>query len=415
MQPHEDLSPPGGARRWSVAVVGAGTTGLALARELRRAGRFAVTVYEARAAAGGNCRTVTVGGLRIDPAVQVLRSPRDRAALDLVAQLGVRLAPVDASTSWVEERGRSWHAAVARPSARDVARMLPMLSGAMRLRAALDAIPPEDDEPLGAALARRGADGAATQSLFYPLCHAFWPFQRDELLDLPAGLVAHHAREHGLLRPWAGAWHRFEDGVADFTSRLIQGLDVRTGVAVRSVRRGPTGVELRTEAGTFGHDLVVLATAPRDALAILTDPSAEEKSALTELVDEPTRIVVHHDASAMPADRRDWATFNHRVHRDGSWSTTVWHNRLRGVGGPDVFATLHPGHRFDAVETLDFRHLRWTPRTRSAQAALLGLQGRRRTWWCGAWLGLGFQEDAVRSAVATASALGVNVRLRAAA
>ena len=42
----------------------------------------------------------------------------------------------------------------------------------------------------------------------------------------------------------------------------------------------------------------------------------------------------------------------------------------------------------------------------ATQPDLPGLNGRRRTYFCGSYHGYGFHEDAVRSAVAVAAALG---------
>jgi predicted NAD/FAD-binding protein len=42
-----------------------------------------------------------------------------------------------------------------------------------------------------------------------------------------------------------------------------------------------------------------------------------------------------------------------------------------------------------------------------AQQRLPGLQGWRRTWFCGAWTGYGFHEDGLNSALSVAAALGV--------
>jgi predicted NAD/FAD-binding protein len=41
-----------------------------------------------------------------------------------------------------------------------------------------------------------------------------------------------------------------------------------------------------------------------------------------------------------------------------------------------------------------------------AQRALARLQGARRTWFAGAWMGYGFHEDGLASAHAVADALG---------
>ena len=42
-----------------------------------------------------------------------------------------------------------------------------------------------------------------------------------------------------------------------------------------------------------------------------------------------------------------------------------------------------------------------------AQERLPEIQGRRKTWFCGAWTGYGFHEDGLASALAVANALGI--------
>jgi predicted NAD/FAD-binding protein len=42
----------------------------------------------------------------------------------------------------------------------------------------------------------------------------------------------------------------------------------------------------------------------------------------------------------------------------------------------------------------------------AAQRQLWSLQGRRRTWFCGAYFGCGFHEDGLQAGLAVAEALG---------
>ena len=44
----------------------------------------------------------------------------------------------------------------------------------------------------------------------------------------------------------------------------------------------------------------------------------------------------------------------------------------------------------------------------AAQQQMDGIQGVRRTWFSGAWMGNGFHEDGMRAAVSVARGLGVH-------
>jgi len=44
-----------------------------------------------------------------------------------------------------------------------------------------------------------------------------------------------------------------------------------------------------------------------------------------------------------------------------------------------------------------------------AQAGLPQIQGRRHSWFAGAWTGYGFHEDGIKSAIAVAEALGADI------
>jgi predicted NAD/FAD-binding protein len=54
----------------------------------------------------------------------------------------------------------------------------------------------------------------------------------------------------------------------------------------------------------------------------------------------------------------------------------------------------------------DYDHPVYDRAALRAQAELPSLQGTRRVWFAGAWLGYGFHEDGLRSGLAVARALG---------
>ncbi|HPA52397.1 MAG TPA: NAD/FAD-binding protein, partial [Thermoanaerobaculia bacterium] len=53
-----------------------------------------------------------------------------------------------------------------------------------------------------------------------------------------------------------------------------------------------------------------------------------------------------------------------------------------------------------------YTHPVYTPASVATQAELPSLNGKRRTWFAGAWFGYGFHEDGLRSGLEAAVSLG---------
>ena len=86
-------------------------------------------------------------------------------------------------------------------------------------------------------------------------------------------------------------------------------------------------------------------------------------------------------------------------------------NRLQGIPHRrPLFVTLNPPRASRARHAVHTRDLRPSAvRCRgdhAAQRQLWSLQGRRNTWFCGAYFGVGFHEDGLQAGLAVAEALG---------
>jgi len=55
---------------------------------------------------------------------------------------------------------------------------------------------------------------------------------------------------------------------------------------------------------------------------------------------------------------------------------------------------------------MDYRHPLYTSASFATQSRLPELNGRRRTWFAGAYHGYGFHEDAIRSGIQVGEAFG---------
>jgi len=168
------------------------------------------------------------------------------------------------------------------------------------------------------------------------------------------------------------------------------------------------------------YDHVVIASHSDQALAMLSDADARERAVLGAIGYSPNTVNLHRDASLMPKRRRAWASWNFlRWQREGNAdndaAVTYWMNQLQGIDhDKPLFVSLNPP--FEPARELTFRkytceHPQYNATAFAAQKRLSEIQGRRHTWFCGAWTGYGFHEDGLRSGLPVA--LGASVPWRA--
>jgi predicted NAD/FAD-binding protein len=191
--------------------------------------------------------------------------------------------------------------------------------------------------------------------------------------------------------------------------------DIRLATPVRDVRRRAGWVEVATDVqGIERFDQVVLACHSDQSLALLGDPSSDESDVLGRIRYEPNVALLHTDADFLPRSRDAWSAWNyHAGHGDPARrpvSVSYLINKLQPLPfKTPVIVTLNPTTvpRFGSVlARFEYAHPAFDAPAIEAQRALPAIQGRRRTWFCGAWAGYGFHEDGLKSGLAVANALG---------
>jgi predicted NAD/FAD-binding protein len=166
---------------------------------------------------------------------------------------------------------------------------------------------------------------------------------------------------------------------------------------------------------------VVVASHSDQALAMLSDASDRERAILGDIRYAPNVVYLHRDVRLMPKRRRAWASWNFlRWRREGATANdvavTYWMNRLQGIDDDrPLFVSLNPPFAPDPALTFGkyiCDHPQYNAAAFAAQKRLGEIQGKRHTWFCGAWTGYGFHEDGLRSGLAVAEALGAAVPWR---
>jgi predicted NAD/FAD-binding protein len=257
-----------------------------------------------------------------------------------------------------------------------------------------------------------------------PMGAAIWSAPSSEITDFPAENFVAFFSNHRLLQYDRPVWRTVRGGSRSYVEKLTADFrdQIRFGCAVTSIERTPHGVVVHDSHGNSNsYDHVVIAAHSDQALALLSDADDRERTVLGAIGYSPNTVYLHRDVRLMPKRRRAWASWNFlRWQRQDAAgndvAVTYWMNRLQGIDdGKPLFVSLNPPFAPDPALTFGrymCEHPQYNAAAFAAQKRLPGIQGRRHTWFCGAWTGYGFHEDGLRSALAVAEALGAAVPWR---
>jgi predicted NAD/FAD-binding protein len=414
-----------------IAVIGSGISGLSTAWLL--SSDHDVTLFERNPRLGGHSNTVEIdhNGTRIavDTGFIVYNEATYPNLISMFAHLGVptQISEMSFSVSVADgalEYEGSLRGAAVQPINllkpwywamwRDIVKFYNSAPAALDDDAAADL-------SLGTYLEREGYGAVFRVHHLLPMAAAIWSCPMKTMLEFPVRSFVRFFVNHGLFnltsRP---AWHTVVGGSQVYVDKLAQALKgtIRLSNAVQSVKRQDTGVLVTDKAGErilFDH--VVIASHGDEALAVLDDPTDQERNLLSAFTYQTNTAILHRDPSQMPHRQRAWASWNHMA-RDANdleqkVSLTYWMNRLQNIDHRyPLFVTMNPFRAPDpelVFETFSYEHPVFDQAAVAAQDGLPTIQGQNRTWFCGSYCGYGFHEDGLKAGIAVARAFGVNI------
>lgn len=408
-----------------IAVIGGGISGLASAWAL--SGHHEVTLCEAASRFGGHARTVTAGrrGDRaVDTGFIVFNHVNYPHLTGLFRDLDVPVMRSEMSFGVSLDDGRLEYALRSADAlfAQRSNLLRPgfhgMIRDILRFNARAEAMAARHPDLTIAGLVEAlGLGRRFRDHYLFPICGAIWSTPGSGIGAFPAQALLGFLRNHALMsKGGQHQWWTVRGGSVEYVTRLVAALSardvtLRAGAPVRSVTRSAAGAAVRVHGGEGEvFDQVIFACHADQALALLADPAPEEAAALGAVRFQDNRAVLHADPCVMPRRRACWSSWVWRGDQAGQGAgVSYWMNRLQGIPDDDpLFVTLNPGAGIDPVlvhDEVTFRHPVFDAPALRAQGAIAAMQGRRRTWFAGAWLRHGFHEDGFASALRIARRL----------
>jgi predicted NAD/FAD-binding protein len=403
-----------------IAIVGTGIAGNVVSYLL--AGDHDLTVFEKNDTVGGHANTVRVdaadGVHDIDTGFIVFNVERYPSFVRLLERLGVASQPssmsfsVQSEVDGLEYSNRSLFAQrrnAFRPQfwrmVTDIVRFNKSAKG--RLLGA------DDGVLLGPFLEENHYSRAFVEHFLYPMGAAIWSADPLRMRDFPARFFAQFFDNHRFLDVFGQPeWRVIRGGSKTYVDKLTASFRdrIRLSTPVDSIRRERDHVLVTPRGGMperFDH--VVVASHGDEALAMLADPTSQERDVLGSFRFQENVAVLHTDTRLMPLRRRAWACWNAYVPRrpTGRVALTYDMNLLQGLTSREEYlVTLNRGEDIDparVVRTIPYHHPVFSQAAVLAQKRHVEISGRDRTHFCGAYWGFGFHEDGVQSALAVAS------------
>jgi predicted NAD/FAD-binding protein len=410
-----------------IAVVGSGIAGLSAAWLLNH--QHQVTLFESDSRLGGHTHTVdmTLDGqaFPVDTGFLVFNHRTYPELTRLFRQLGVETVASDMSFSVrLDEPGLEWAgsslatvfgqgANLTRPA------FWRMLADILRFNREA----PQDaalggEMALGDYLKCRSYGASFIEWYLVPMAAAIWSCPASKMLEFPLGSFVAFCRNHGLLQVFnRPQWRTVKGGGREYVKRLAASLpDIHLDSPVESLRRRGHALEIVSGSLSGVYDQVVLACHSDQARGLLETFDPQRARLLGHIPYQANHAVLHTDARVLPQRERLWSAWNYQSGNgaldDRPVAVHYLLNRLQPLPTrTPVIVSLNPVGTIDPATIHREFHYSHPVFGRDApliQSQLATSNGRDGVWLAGAWMGYGFHEDGLASALRVARRLNVS-------
>ena len=402
----------------NIAVVGSGISGMVAAYLLSQ--EHAVTVYEAGDHIGGHTHTHAISSnghsYAVDTGFIVFNEKTYPNFLKLMSLLGVTWQKSDMSFSvkcyrtGLEFRPSTLNSLFVqrrnlfRPS------FYRMILDALRFRREAGELFETDtryERTLDEFLKEKKYSPWFIEYFIVPMGSAIWSADPERFRKFPARYFAEFFEKHGFLNIQdQPQWLVIKGGSNQYIEPLTRRFkdNIRLNCGVRRIRRYENHVEIQAIGfEPENYDSVVIATHSDQALSLLEDPSEREQEILGSIAYQENETVLHTDSTILPHSRSAWAAWNYHIPTDdrGRVAVTYDMNILQSLGAAEEFCvTLNMTDAIapeKIIKRLTYHHPIYTPQSLAARRRYGEINGRNRTYFCGAYWFYGFHEDGVKS------------------
>lgn len=277
---------------------------------------------------------------------------------------------------------------------------------------------------LGDYLKMHGFNERMQSAYLLPMAAAIWSCPVTTMMKFPVGSFLQFFENHGLLnvedRP---QWETIKGGSQTYIDALLQEGRFESCVdsPVKYIKEWFDGGKKQIVVGLNSgevrlFDHVIFASHADQSYAMLSPELQSHFSPIKHFQYQQNIAYLHTDLKLMPTRKLAWASWNYlrdTQHVENRVAVTYWMNLLQTIDTPTpLLVTLNPlelPEQDKTIKKIVYEHPVFDQPAMQAQQLIKPLQGDHNIWFCGAYLGYGFHEDGLTSAVNLAKLWGVEL------
>jgi predicted NAD/FAD-binding protein len=414
-----------------IAIIGTGIAGMGAAHFLQK--EYDITVFEKNNYVGGHTNTVTVDEdgtqIYIDTGFMVFNQVTYPNLIRLFAELNVPTKKTSMSfsvqhvPSGLEYSGTGLNELFAQRRNLFNPRYIRMLLQINRFNEECEEVM-HNPKYWGVTLAQYVKDKKYGDDFLYkyliPMSSAVWSTPIDLMLEFPAFSLVQFFKNHGFLGlKTQHQWYTIHNGSQAYREILIEPFRRKIQVnapVVRVERHGNTATVILKNGERAEFDKVIFASHADETLAMIADPTEDERRLLSPFTYQENAAVLHTDERLMPKAKLAWSSWNYRIDQTPEKglmpSTIYWMNSLQQVSNKkNYFVNINGEERIDPAAILKkivYTHPVFTVAAQNAQKELPLLNNTGPLYYCGSYFRYGFHEDAFASGLEVSRVLSKN-------
>ena len=400
----------------NIAVIGSGISGLSASYILSKQEKINIDLYEKESRLGGHTHTHELNlygdTIRVDSGFIVFNQHNYPNLLKLFKELNVEINDSSMSFSY-NSISSAW-------SSEDY-KKLSYIANKSYLRRLIEIIRFKrlalitKDEPsnstLGSWLIDHNFSNEFTQEYVVPMAASIWSSNFDVIREFPFKTFVEFYDNHQLFnllkRP---QWKSVNNGSSTYIEKM------QTQWGVKNIFLNAK-LEINFQDKFFilnngiekSYDMVIFACHANQIKTIF--PKIDTflgTSLLNEFSYSQNLVSIHTDESVMPLNKNQWSSWNIQQ-LNQKFFLTYWMNNLQKLDtNHNIFVSVGDNARISReklINSFTYQHPIYNSKSVMAQNAITKFQGNNGIYLVGAYLGYGFHEDGLNSAIKVAQTI----------